>query len=138
MLGIAGYGFLIADVAFKSASDGKAIFYTPFAQNKILLMAGAVLLGCAAASALGHRYFSTDCLTHFVRRIRMIQSLDAVPPPPEVAAIQGVIEAEETSLDRDIDKCKWLLISAVVSLVGGVACVAAAFAATLFGVHSVT
>lgn len=132
LLGIAGYGFLIANVAFKSMS-GEATFYTPFAQNKALLVVGAVLLGIAAASALGHRYFSTDCLTHFVRRIRMTQSLDVGPLPPEAPAVRGVIEDEELSLESDIEKCKWMLIAAVLSLVGGVVCVAAAFAATLFG-----
>ena len=55
----------------KVKEGGKYILLTGLTQNKFLLAVGAISLGLAAASSLGHRYFSTDCLTHFVRRLRL-------------------------------------------------------------------
>ncbi|MDP2824193.1 MAG: hypothetical protein Q8O52_16135 [Sulfuritalea sp.] len=128
LLGIAGYGFLIANVIFKAGPDNKYIFLERFANSKYLLAAGAIALGISAVAALGHRYFSTDCLTHFVRRVRLSQRMADTENPDD----KRTIEHEEESLDADLTRCKWFLEIACISLLIGVACVAFVFASTLF------
>ena len=67
LLGIARYGSLIANVEFKvNISSDQYSLLGSFSKSTIPLMIGAVTLGLSAASALGHRYFSTDCMTHYV------------------------------------------------------------------------
>lgn len=133
LLGIAGYGFLIANIAFKADRSGAYTFFTPFAQNKEFLIAGAVALAVSAATALGHRYFSTDCLTHFVRRLRLTQSIGDLAGQSTKECTLKTIGAEENSLERDIDTCRWLLMLSASSLAVGTICSALAFVSTLFG-----
>jgi hypothetical protein len=86
----------------------------------------------SAATALGHRYFSTDCLTHFVRGLRLSASLADESTDASRKAVEATIVSEEDSLNSDLNKCKWLLIIACLALFIGVASVAWVFAATLF------
>jgi hypothetical protein len=132
LLGITGYGFLIANIAIKTEKDGRYTFVPPFPGNKVLLIFGAVALALSAATALGHRYFSTDALAHFVRRVRVSASIKDAPKTAEVLAAEKVIEHEELSLDQDVNRCRWLLVTSSLSLVAGAACIALAFASILF------
>ena len=131
LLGIAGYGFLIANIVLKVSTNGEYSLLNELTNNKYLLAIGAAALGISAASALGHRYFSTDCLTHFVRLLRLRKTLDDVTDETRKAR-DKIINHEEKSLDSDLFKCKWLLIFSCASLVIGVTFVAVAFAITLF------
>jgi hypothetical protein len=98
----------------------------------IALPAGAVVLALSAMAALGHRYFSTDCITHYVRRIRLMKKRDGVlADDPKHEIIAKIIDVEEMSLEKDLRRCKWLLIASSIFLLLGAACVAWAFAATL-------
>ena len=49
-----------------------------------------------------------------------------------IESLKQTIDAEGASLTRDLEKCKWLIISASGFLVIGAGCVAAAFAVVLF------
>lgn len=71
LLGLAGYGFLIGNIVFKmQTKDGSLPYLNAFIDSWPLLAIGALSLALAAMMALGHRYFSTDALTHQVRRLR--------------------------------------------------------------------
>src|SRR6266700_5884023 len=60
LLGIAGYGFLLKDIVLAEHAP------TAFAQRAhnvwYLLIGGAISLGIAAALALQHRVYATDCV----------------------------------------------------------------------------
>ena len=134
LLGIAGYGFLITNVVFKvTTSAGQFVFFTPFSQARFVLAGGAITLGVSATTALAHRYFSTDCITHYVRRLRQVQRLkDLSEQSEEWKKAVGIIEQEQISLKNDLSKCKWLLLFSSLFLVLGACSVAVTFAATLF------
>ncbi|TJZ66662.1 hypothetical protein [Chitiniphilus eburneus] len=122
LLGLAAYGFLIANVALK-------MDYTTVLTQALKPVSpffwSAVALALCTGFALGHRYFSTDCLTHFVRQRRLGEWLAQARPPRSVcqAALQ-TIDHEERSLARDLFLCKWSLIAACASLFVGVGCFA--------------
>lgn len=134
LLGMAGYGFLISNIALSTSKSGEYAFLPLITLNKGLLTVGVIALALAAATALGHRYFSTDCLTHFVRRVRLSQSIEGMPETAEKLTAEQIIKHEEISLDRDLWWCKWLLLASCLLLVVGAACVAFAFSALLFSV----
>lgn len=133
LLGITGYGFLITNTVFKSSSaSGNLTPSTPSYVLTYLLPLGAAMLGLSAATALGHRYFSTDCITHYVRRLRLLKRKGNLPEGgTESESTAKIIFAEETSLENDLRLCKWLLWAASVFLIIGAASVAWAFAATI-------
>jgi len=134
LLGIAGYGFLITNIVFKvTTGAGQLAFFAPFLQARFVLAGGAITLGVSATTALAHRYFSTDCITHYVRRLRQVQSLKDLPDQSEEwKKAMGIIEQEQISLKKDLNRCRWLLLFSSLFLVLGACCVAVTFAATLF------
>jgi hypothetical protein len=133
LLGIAGYGFLLTNVVFKAQANTGTV--TPAAPSYVLdyvLPLGVVVFALSAMSALGHRYFSTDCIAHYVRRIRLLIKQEELPEgDARRDKILVTINVEGASLHKDLRRCKWLLIMSVVFLICGAACVAWAFAATL-------
>lgn len=137
LLGIAGYGFLIADIALKVTSKAdEYLLLSSFLEAKTIwvLILGAVALGISSASALGHRYFATDCITHFVRRLRAEKKRDELAEASmQWDSFAQIIKNEQRSLEKDVETCRWLLITASLFLVIGAACVAIAFAFTLAG-----
>ena len=132
LLGIAGYGFLISNVIFRVGPGQELKYLQAFSNNKELLAAGAIALGISAATAPGHRYFSTDCLTHFVRRLRLSQYAKSTTEVESLERALDTIVHEEESLAQDLRKCHKLLVLACLSLFVGIWCFAAAFARTLF------
>jgi len=140
LLGLAGYGFLIANIVLKATSGAQGeMLLRVFLQTSTIsvLSIGAVALGIAAATALGHRYFATDCITHFVRRLRAGKRYAALPEgDTNRAALAHVVMQEQNSLERDVRLCRWLLVSASLFLIVGAACVALSFASTLLGARS--
>lgn len=139
LLGVAGYGFLLSSVVFRiDDTSTQFIYLEKFLENQELLMVGAITFGLSAMMALAHRFFSTDCLTHFVRRIRLIkqngettQGADPVADAREKGRRDATIETEKESLVKDLRRCKWLLILACGFLALGTICFAIAVAATL-------
>lgn len=139
LLGIAGYGFLIANIVLKTASPTQeSVFLQQFSERGSVwaLIVGSASLGFAAVTALGHRYFATDCVTHFVRRVRATKRRTALPDgDPEHRSLAEIVTHEQLSLERDVGFCRWLLLSSSLFLVAGAVCVALSFAFTLFGVR---
>lgn len=136
LLGIAGYGFLIANIVLKVSTNGEYVLFGPFSESRTVwtLTIGATALGLSAATALGHRYFSTDCITHFVRRLRANKQCNKLPEgSPERKILDEIIKEERNSLEKDVEICRWLLGAASLFLVIGAICVALAFAFTLSG-----
>lgn len=137
LLGIAGYGFLIANIVLKvSTSSGEYVLLGPFSESRTVcaLILGATALGLSAATSLGHRYFSTDCITHFVRRLRANKQCNKLPEgSPEREGLDEIVKEEQDSLEKDVEICRWLLGAASLFLVVGAICVALAFAFTLSG-----
>jgi hypothetical protein len=133
LLGIAGYGFLITNVVFKAPpGSGGANLVMPHYILDYVLPFGAIVLALSAMFALGHRYFSTDCIAHYVRRIRLQKKHEGLPEGDAIRdeMIKNITDEEER-LEKDLRRCKWLLIMSGVCLICGAACVAWAFAATL-------
>ncbi len=94
LLGIAGYGFLIANVVLKSDENLNIL-----AGQSMALGAGVVFLGLTTALALAHRFFSTGCLAYQISILRTLTRLDGSHwtaeereasqlPPPEAVACQ--------------------------------------------------
>lgn len=142
LLGLAIYGFLITEIIFKIISKDTYVFLKPFLDNKNLFVSGAIALLLASLSALAHRYFSTDCLTHFVRRFRLRKKLmelaekqtqNVSDESKMILEIKVKIENENKSFESDLNKCRWLLIFACSFLVVGVALVIVGFGITLNG-----
>lgn len=136
LLGITGYGFLIANIVLKATTTAEQyVLLGPWTVWTLII--GAVALGLSAATALGHRYFSTDCLTHFVRRLRATKRSAALAEgTAEHAILVQTVNQEQRSLEKDVEFCRWLLIASSLFLVLGAACVALAFALTLFGARA--
>jgi hypothetical protein len=139
LLGIAGYGFLIGNLVFKITSgNGQFVLLASFTQSRIILSVGAIALALTAITALGHRYFSTDCITHYVRRLRLIKRhVDISDDGSQESEVErkklsGIISTEERSLRKDLLWCKWLLAASSLFLLLGAVCVAWAFASILF------
>lgn len=126
LLGLTIYGFLITNVIFKiTDTQQKNIFIAPFSSNKLLLFIGAITLIVTALVALGHRYFSTDCMTHFIRGFRLRQKLlelkkNETENVDEIISIKETIEIEEASFEKDLNNCKWLLLAACAFLIIGI------------------
>lgn len=135
LLGLTIYGFLITNVIFKITDTvNKYIFVGPFSANKALLFVGAVFLILAALFSLGHRYFSTDCMTHFIRKFRLKQKLseleskDNDEDKEERIQIGKIIGDEEISFEKDLNICKWFLLLAGLHLILGILVVTIALA----------
>jgi hypothetical protein len=117
LLGLAIYGFLLTNIIFKITHNGKYAFITPFFESKSIFILGAVALIFAAFCALGHRYFSTDCMTHFIRGLRLRKKIEELKAagnssndPDELKALDAKVEGENNSFESDLKKCKWLMI----------------------------
>ncbi len=141
LMGLAVYGFLITDVIFKISKNDKFLFLKPFIQHKNLLFSGALILLMAALAALSHRYYSTDCMTHFVRRFRLRKKLaelklkypNTKKEEIEIVSLEKNIVSEDESFESDMKLCKWLLIFASLFLILGIGCVIAGIGKTLLG-----
>lgn len=129
---LAIYGFLITNVIFKNTdSQGENTLLPIFLKSEVLFMFGAIVLIFAALFALGHRYFSTDCMTHFIRGFRLRKRLAELKEKQieidlaevnkiEQSKIEQSIKSEEVSFESDLNKCKWLLIASGLFLILGI------------------
>ncbi|MFH6945271.1 hypothetical protein [Flavobacterium sp. FlaQc-50] len=136
LLGLTIYGFLITNVLFKVTDDGKKnIFIDPFSENKILLFLGALTLIVAALVALIHRYFSTHCMTHFIRGFRMRQKLSEMEEKvinnrPELIRLGESIKREGLSFEKDLNYCGLLLFASCFFLIAGILLIIIALASS--------
>lgn len=136
LLGIAGYGFLLSNTVLKPKSDiGPLLPASAWYAIDYLLPLGVVMFGFSAASALGHRYFSTDCMSHYVRRIRLLKK-GTVEGRPDHKKTERIIKHEAISLKKDLLLCKWLLLGSSIFLLIGAGCVAWSFASTMVSMNS--
>jgi len=71
LLGIAGYGFLLKDIVF--ADHNPAPFVQRIHDAWYLLLGGVLCLGVAAALALQHRVFATNCVACIAAFLRKNQ-----------------------------------------------------------------
>jgi len=131
LLGIAGYGFLISNVVLRGTSGNPTAFSDRFFDHPKLLAAGLAFLALSTCTALAHRYFSTDCMTHFIRRLRLVHNRSSLVLTDRTTLEADILE-EESSLQRDIWRCQRLLMTATVSLGIGMSATGLAFAFTLF------
>ncbi|HNB28570.1 MAG TPA: hypothetical protein PLR41_16505 [Alphaproteobacteria bacterium] len=135
LLALAGYGFLMSDVVFgvrKNGETGDLLFLHAFHEHTGLLVSGAVLLGLCALTSLAHRYFSTDCMSHHIRRVRLIKRNLTEASKEKRGARDVVIEKEATLLRADFALCRWLLIASGGLLGLGAICFAIAVALILY------
>lgn len=144
-LGLAAYGFLISDLLAKGSSiRGVGTFTVALADSRYLLAIGAVSFGVSVATALAHRYYATECLTHFVRGLRLDDG-NAVNQLKDELKIDSVNQAESkrseiskaenSSLEADLKMSKWTIRMSATALAAGAGCVAWAIAVALIGVR---
>ncbi|WP_147303540.1 hypothetical protein [Rhodohalobacter sp. SW132] len=130
LFGIAGYGFLIANVVVKSDEHLKT-----FTEQAALLGAGIVFLGLAMALALAYRFFSTGCLAYQISILRTLTRLENPHwTAEELEASEQRLNRERKEQLRTLRFCHRCLMASVASLVGGAVCVVYVFAAVLFGI----
>jgi signal transduction histidine kinase len=168
LLGLAIFGYLLTDVIFKFTDDQKKfVFVDSFRSSSFLFAVGALVLLFAALCALGHRYYSTDCMTHYIRRFRLRvkitekrkeeselnaklamirmpgnqESPDADKLEKEIAetgkkirGLENTISVENVSFERDLVKCKWLLIFAGLLLISGMILMVSGLGKTLMAI----
>ncbi|WP_343697871.1 hypothetical protein [Flavobacterium sp.] len=136
LLGLTVYGFLITNVIFKISENKKEyIFIKPFSINKTLLFLGAVTLILTALVSLGHRYFSTDCMTHFIRGFRLRQKISEIENTElnyetRLTSLENSLKNEELSFERDLNLCKWLLFGSCLFLIIGIFIITSALASS--------
>ncbi len=130
LLGIAGYGFLLANLALKDAQPTD--LFAKLVVYRWLLATGVAALGVAVASALAHRFFSTDCLSHQITILRLLKRADAPHWTREEKAQDLVrLTQEREGQRRDLARCRRLLWVSAIALGVGAAAVVLSFAAVL-------
>lgn len=136
LLGITGYGFLLSNIVFKH-SDG--VLLGRLGSYATSLGVGLLGLGFAAVFALGHRYLSTDCVTHHTRLTRlMIRGADPMAENSHVEMTgternpNWIARSERMSLRRDLKLCNRALLASSFCLALGAASVVWTFAGILF------
>ncbi len=137
LLGLTIYGFLVINVVLKT-KDTSENFAMSVTSHKVVFMLGAISLLFAALLALGHRYFSTDCMTHFIRRFRLVQKLEDTKTGSEAkdhdtcnCNVENMIQHEELSFENDLRTCKWLLITSCIFFISGIFFIMAGLGASL-------
>lgn len=130
LLCIAGYGFLLANLVLEDANPGP--FFENLLTYKWVLALGIVSLGVATASALAHRFFSTDCLAHQVTILRLLKRADLEHWADEDASLNAErLDRERQEQMRDLRRCRWLLWTSAFALSLGAAAVVVSFAGTI-------
>jgi hypothetical protein len=138
LLGIAGYGFLVSEVVFKAKAEAPNTSLTLLKQHPYWIVIGLSALGVSAALALGHKYFATDCITHHVRKLRLMKFGDSMTVNDlEVYRIRKrrnrrKIKRETRSFERDLNTCRLMLIFSTLLLVVGIVAVAVTFTLITF------
>jgi len=131
LLGITGYGFLLSQIVFKGSES--TLFLHSLSNYGWLLGLGVFVLGLSSAFALGHRYFSTDCITHYVRLLRIQKQYSGLSEnDPSMVKLEGALDYESKSLRTDLKRCKWLLVLSSILLFFGVIAIAVTFSVILF------
>ncbi|MCC9019768.1 hypothetical protein [Flavobacterium lipolyticum] len=134
LLGLTIYGFLITNVIFKITDcEKKYIFIKPFSANKLWLFLGAITLILTALLTLGHRYFSTDCMTHFIRGFRLRQKISEIKSVKTkdnkvLTKLKKSLKNEKLSFEKDLNRCKWLLLVSCLFLITGILIITIALA----------
>jgi hypothetical protein len=130
LLGIAGYGFMFATLLTTGDTSIPHAFRM-LPSFRVSLGCGLVAFGLATGTALAHRYYSTDCLTHHVTLLRLLKKQSSIHPSPESEGELRIrMASEQTKLRSDLRLSGVLLVASISLLFLG----AAAVAFTFFGV----
>jgi hypothetical protein len=113
LLGIAAYGFLMTDLA--PAESGKDVVQA-VRHSMPLLVIGLLCLALSTATALAHRFFSTDCLTHQVTILRLLKRLEDLRWSNEADVLAKRLQVERSRQARDLRRCTWLLAASASHL----------------------
>ena len=119
LLGIAGYVFLLKDIVL--AEHAPTVFAQRAHSVWYLLIGGAISLGVAAAFALQHRLYATDCvacIAAFIRKNACGRYLEA--------------EVERDALRKNLKRAAILLRLSALLLAVGAAGVVATFCFVLW------
>ena len=92
LLGITGYGFILSGI-MKDGSARASKLELTLTTNHTVAVLGVISFGLAAIAALAHRYFSTDCITHMVRRCRLKRRLSSLKQEVAAAAAASGTDA---------------------------------------------
>jgi len=124
LLGITGLGFLFTAVTVKDSTITglKPLLAAGF--TNVALTAALVLLGLAAAAALGHRYWSADSMACHIHLLRLRAA---------GKGRDGEALLERKARDRDLRLSSISILCASALLALGAAALAAAFVSILRG-----
>ena len=136
LLGLAGYGFLVANIVVKvQGPTGDYPLLASLPVSRYALIAGAIALLLSALFALNHRYMSTDAVAHHVRRLRLRDELSELSDGAEGRAeLEALLTNESSSLSKDNLRCQKALWRSAATLILGVGCVAISYIITIFHV----
>lgn len=130
LLGLAVIGFIITNVVMKLNAANAQAFYRSFQSNKWLLVSAVITLVLSAGCAMAHRYFATDSLTHFVRKLRLMRRLDELKAMPDneqdserIMHYSRLVEQEKDSFDADLSRSGRWIAGSVICLLIGMVCV---------------
>jgi hypothetical protein len=131
LLGIAGYGFLLAEVA-PSDSIASSEFFARLRQLAPLLIAGLLALGLAVGCALAHRFFSTDCLAHQITIVRLLRRREGAEwKEDERLENEQRLASERKDQLADLRRCTLLLQGSALLLFVGAAITVLSFVLAL-------
>lgn len=106
----------------KLINDSKqcGLLQKSFQESKSLFIITVVLLIVSVCSCLAHRYFSSDNMTHHIRKLRLRNKFTQEINIQEKEKIEKKIQSESKSFENDLDFSKYSLIIATFCLVAGI------------------
>ena len=131
LLGIAGYGFLLSNIAIQDASPSP--FFKGLSSHAWMLGIGVSCLGLAAGAALTHRFYSTACLLYQVSILRLLKRPDNPGwNAEELSDNQELLNKEREKQMKALKRSRLLLTTSALLLSLGIIAVAYTFASILF------
>ena len=128
LLGIAGYGFLLKEMAMTSSSGLVAC-----QKYATCILAGAILLGVATSCALYTRELSIRCSAFQINILRTVIKLDNGGwSPEETNTLREDLEDYRSNQKNKLDKARHLLFIAHLALVAGTVFTVLSFGLVLF------
>ncbi|WP_045856529.1 hypothetical protein [Teredinibacter purpureus] len=121
LLGIAVYGFLVSNIVLEIGESGLLALNANMS-SVVFLFLGPIAFLLSSLAALAHRFYSSDCLAHYVRILRLSE-----------AEGNEKLKTEKDSLEKDGKRCKNLIIASCIFLVLGTFLAVCSFGIVLNG-----
>jgi hypothetical protein len=124
LAGIGVFGFVLKEIVFNKEAIDATDYGTAFLQALWWFACGLLSLGLAAALALAHRYYASDCIAiqvHYLRAKIARENPSPDSDPSEAAKFNSKMQADAKDLKWTLKLCGWILFSAATALGLGIA-----------------